>query len=1222
MADGGDYKVELDRWGIKNNGTEALNTSKGINDALKFASDQGYTEAILPKGLYLIDENTPIEPQSYMTLNLNGSTLKIQSNGLVGYAIIMFQRNQQFSRVTNGIIQGDKDTHDYTTIKSTHEGGHGIYVDNTPVIGSNIRFLTLDNLEILNCTGDGISLGSLYGQIAGYTFDGKFESGRISLTDGSLQPDNNRIRSSVKIDLSQANILKWGYFGLYGDSYGGLGAGITSDLYDVIFYNKDDTFYSAKANVQFYDEVEVPKGPSYAKIVIHQGAVPAAGQTSITLKVVEFAKNVYIEKCHIHDCRRLGISVNGAKYVYIRGNEIDHIQGTAPQGAIDIEDMYDFNQYIYIENNNLHDNKSYNIIAVAGRHINITNNAINGGTLAINISADKVIMEGNDLRDVGAQLAGQINFSNNHLYGTKLVLSAGDRDILINGCLFHNSVLNINRDKAYSVGINNCKFSNDKDFFSSYAGLGATLSFSIEPQTFSDCVIEGSGVMGSALTWVANETKNGWILNNITFTNTKHDQNIITCLPPGRYSGCRFSNPGPLSIVSNPQAEYVFDGCGFDWDTYTLFTTTSGKKVAMLQVSNSTFAGKQNPAFNLADIGGEMIVAQNIFNYTTATANGAMIDFAWETFISERIILDGNRFKSDVAMKAINAGDSRASQTPIIFKNNVVQTAVVNIVENPKHLQFNNVINGILDSKDDSFNGTIDDIIPPLAVTNLKVGNVTSSAITVTWIHSISSDTAKYEVAYSADGTNYTIASDSVVGTSYNLTGLNASRLYVIRITAIDISNNRSIDNPTVQVLTSAASNAPSPVTNLKVGTLTSVSINVSWIPSASANVIMTEIAYSSDGTNYAVAGLIDKAVSSYTISGLIAGKTYTVRAVSLDVSINRSIAATISATTASLGTPDTIAPVVKAYPESMTFALNQTVFVNLIANKAATIYYTLNGATPTIVSSVYLSPIPLTATTTLKYFAMDTSLNASIVKTSTYSKMTFAIPNSTTLTSGLLHSYDFSQDTGSTQTDLAGAMPLVLNGYNTDGTEGRQGAGLKSTGTGYANNPDITNLGISIGSSFTVVVMGAINVGTFSTNMFSSNKNNASIEIGTPPASIVGRFVIGTYNVGALHVHPQVVVADSTNGNTVIVRDDAATADSSIVNGKVYVIQLTYDATSKQVSLFLNGSLNKMKVVNNHLKFDGLTLSNSNTTVCALLLYNRILTSAELVQVSKELLT
>lgn len=691
------YTVELERWGIKNNKTDAVNTSKGINNALTWASEQGFAEVILPKGIYLIDENNPVEPQSFMTLNLNGATLRIRDNGLTGYSIVNFQRNQQFSRITNGKIEGDKDTHDYTTIQHTHEWGHGIKVDNTPIVGSNVRFISIDNLDIFNCTGDGIALESLYGQIPGYDFAGKFEKGGISTTNGTLVVDANKIRSSIKIDLNQSDIAEWGYFGLYGDSYGGLGLGITSNLYDVIFYNKDNTFHSAKTKMQFFDEVEVPRGASYAKVVIRQSTVPTIGQSTVTLKVVEFAKHVYIEKCNIHHCRRLGISVSGAKHVYIKECEIHHIKGTAPQGAIDIEDMYNFNQYIYIDNNNIHDNASYNIVIVAARHISITNNAINGGTLAINDNVDKVKINGNDFRDVGGAIAAEVIFSNNYLYGSTITLSAGSKEALINNCSFHNSTLRIGRNKAYCVEVDNCKFLNDSDFYYSFSNLGATIGFSIEPQTISNCIVEGGGVQGTSLIGVPNDMKNGWMLNNVSFVNTKHNQNIVTNLPPGNYTGCRFTNPGPISLINNSQAEYGFNGCSFEWDTYTLFTINLKNKVSLFKITNSYFMGKQNSTFFFWDIGGKIMLINNIFNYPTSTSTGPMIDFWWPTFVSESILIDGNTFTSNQAMKIVNVSDPKSSSTEILFKNNYVKTAVVNLQNTPMHTKTNNYIDGVLD---------------------------------------------------------------------------------------------------------------------------------------------------------------------------------------------------------------------------------------------------------------------------------------------------------------------------------------------------------------------------------------------------------------------------------------------------------------------------------------------------------------------------------------------
>ena len=64
---------------------------------------------------------------------------------------------------------------------------------------------------------------------------------------------------------------------------------------------------------------------------------------------------------------------------------------------------------------------------------------------------------------------------------------------------------------------------------------------------------------------------------------------------------------------------------------------------------------------------------------------------------------------------------------------------------------------------------------------------------------------------------------------------------------------------------------------------------------------------------------------------------------------------------------------------------------VTLTPNRQATIYYTTDGTIPTVSSSVYSTPIPITATTTLKYFAKDLAGNLETVKTQLYTIDTIA---------------------------------------------------------------------------------------------------------------------------------------------------------------------------------------------------------------------------------------
>lgn len=81
--------------------------------------------------------------------------------------------------------------------------------------------------------------------------------------------------------------------------------------------------------------------------------------------------------------------------------------------------------------------------------------------------------------------------------------------------------------------------------------------------------------------------------------------------------------------------------------------------------------------------------------------------------------------------------------------------------------------------------------------------------------------------------------------------------------------------------------------------------------------------------------------------------------------------------------TDDTTAPTVTASPAAGTYGSAQT--VTLSANEAATIYFTMDGSTPTTSSSVYTTPINISSNTTLKYFAKDTAGNSSTIQTQTY---------------------------------------------------------------------------------------------------------------------------------------------------------------------------------------------------------------------------------------------
>jgi chitodextrinase len=276
---------------------------------------------------------------------------------------------------------------------------------------------------------------------------------------------------------------------------------------------------------------------------------------------------------------------------------------------------------------------------------------------------------------------------------------------------------------------------------------------------------------------------------------------------------------------------------------------------------------------------------------------------------------------------------------------------------------------------------TLADTIAPNDVTNLVASNVLATSVSLSWTASTSTDVAGYQIY---NGSNYLT---TVTGTTYNVTGLSPNTNYTFTVKAKDGYNNIAT-GATASVLTAYVdTTAPNDVTGLSAGTATVNSIPVGWTLSSSSDVANYEVAYSSDsGSTWTVASaLVNNSSTSYTLTGLTSGTTYTIRVVAIDTSGNRSTGASITKATAS-----NVTYTVSATPSSGTYNTTQNVVLS-VNPTGAIIYYTTNGSTPTTSSTVYSSPIAVSANMTIKFLAQDASGNATSVQTAIYTIDTVA---------------------------------------------------------------------------------------------------------------------------------------------------------------------------------------------------------------------------------------
>lgn len=357
-----EYDVDLNRFNISNLGKNPEETSKGINNMLKEAAELGYNKITMPKGEYLISETNPIIMVSNMILDLNGSTFKINSNGLQHYSVLSFTKCQN-SIVSNGIIIGDKDNHDYETAKGSHEWACG-------VVFNDCENIELDNITVKNFPGYGISssLGeNISNLIIGVTKD-NLESGNFN-NKGKVKKDSKTIRTKEVLDISGVGSeFELGYNkGYMGYPY------IQSKTYDSYFYDENMKFISKKIACTQYKKVKIPEGAHFVSFVFHQKELPTNGDTDFNNTTV-FLTNytspykIKIMNCTIEGNKSLGMGLCGGRNFIIENNIFKQNGGGSPGYAIDLEDGWEYMDGYLFKNNKFIDNNN-DVVICAGDNI-------------------------------------------------------------------------------------------------------------------------------------------------------------------------------------------------------------------------------------------------------------------------------------------------------------------------------------------------------------------------------------------------------------------------------------------------------------------------------------------------------------------------------------------------------------------------------------------------------------------------------------------------------------------------------------------------------------------------------------------------------------------------------------------------------------------------------------------------------------------------------------
>lgn len=359
------HMIDLQAFGIYNDGTHATETSIGINNALQNAKTLNVNRIVFPKGTYLVSETNSIVFNHKDTLvDLNGATLKINPNALGKYSVVSVDEGAENFRLTNGTIMGDKDTHTGTT----GEWGHALVLAG----GLNCE---IDHLTLTNAWGDGLVTESNFwsGPDRHYIYTNNLQQG--AFTDlGVITPNSEKTRTIEPYDMSAfGGAFEFGWIG----GYQGFPCVLDRE-YQACFYTADMTFIQ-KMDCTQYKKHTIPSGATYIHLEFNQPAVEGVREMCGT--VVNFKPPTHV---HVHDLtivknRRNGLSVCGGQKMIFEDILFKENGGTAPGFGVDYEDGWELMQDIVFRHNRFDNNERGDLVVCAGSEYIFEDNVFEQG---------------------------------------------------------------------------------------------------------------------------------------------------------------------------------------------------------------------------------------------------------------------------------------------------------------------------------------------------------------------------------------------------------------------------------------------------------------------------------------------------------------------------------------------------------------------------------------------------------------------------------------------------------------------------------------------------------------------------------------------------------------------------------------------------------------------------------------------------------------------------
>lgn len=451
------YVIDLVKFGIKNDNTDGIATTKGINDGLRYAKSNGFSKIKLPPGTYAIDMTEiqaknvmPYEPQygggmwthnctgivlpSNIEFDISNCILKLVPNDKTDYSIVTFSQSDN-SKLIGGLVQGDKYTHNYglkinwdeTSLESgDFNATTGEPIDDATKVRLKDYITEFTPGESLPssfyiCPFDDTTVNSVDGGVK-YVYCYDINNKFLGVLGGGFISVVTLLSGTAKIKISFKNEKRL-------DAKYYLTKKMSHYTYEFGF---GITFTDTHNNVINTTEVKECTGDCIC-------TTPPPCTVTVD--------NLTIIGCTLEDSRRQGISFTSVGTgCIVKDTKIGKISGIDPQCGIDFETEGGKITNTIIDNCEFYDNKKWDIINYNSLQIEIKNSEFTGAVATtygttMNIHDNKFKFKNREKNDKIFEFSG-VQSINDGIYIYNNTFEDGGCDLRGKDNKFYNNTLN------------------------------------------------------------------------------------------------------------------------------------------------------------------------------------------------------------------------------------------------------------------------------------------------------------------------------------------------------------------------------------------------------------------------------------------------------------------------------------------------------------------------------------------------------------------------------------------------------------------------------------------------------------------------------------------------------------------------------------------------------------------------------------------------------------